>query len=170
MKQTSKLDEVSRLEGLLDPQTEFLRSVEAVNHNFLPAFGVLLLLRQDLLALSRIPGVEQKKALFQILKGVARNLQSTHRNVTVAVHFKAVEATPNRDVLVLLPNGVSREINLNMAGLLCKLPFGLVVALEGVERHQQSHEIAPRATHSCAGRHISHRGYLEIAREVELLQ
>src|SRR5712691_2307849 len=86
---------------------------------------------------------------------------NTHR--TVAPELEASESAERRDILILLSDGLTEHVDLNVTGFLGYFSRLDVLALIRIQRTQQPHRECARRSQPGARRHVGEAGDLNVS-------
>jgi hypothetical protein len=131
---------------------------------------VLLLLGEDGARVALVAGPEQHHALEQLRQDADRQALGLDRDGAAGPEREQVQAAERRRVLVLPPDRLAEDVDLDVAGLLRQLPGRDTVAAVAVEGVQQPDRERARAPEAGRGRQVAHGADVDRRVDVEELE
>src|SRR6516162_2955354 len=135
---------------------EVLYVMQVVDHRRVLCLGLVVLVLQDGRRCPCIASEEKTQPVLEIVEQLLADSGRTNLDAVVLVKLETSDAAIGGDKLILLARGLAEEVDLDMAGLLCKGMRADDVPLAGVQRTQQCGRKTARGTEAGAGRNIGH--------------
>ena len=126
-------------ERVANRDAELLHPAKTREHRLVAGLGALPLVVEELVGGSRAPGEEHDEPLLELVHGRGGQLERRDVDAAVGVEPEARDSAERRDVLVLLADRPSEDVDLDAACLLGELGGADVLALPRVQGTQEAH-------------------------------
>ena len=157
-----KASQVARLERRFAFVTQLFYAVQVVEHRLVALIAASILIFEDGRRVSRVVRKKQRQIVFQVVQGHRVQPQRCHRDAVVGPEFETCDPAERSDVLVLLADRLSQQIQLNVTGLLRKLLPADVVPFHAVERPQQGGRETSGRSQAGSGGNVRHADDLDV--------
>ena len=131
-------------ERVADRDAELLDPAQTLEHRLVAGLGALPLVVEELVGGPRAPREEHEQPLLELVHRRRGQLERRDVDAAVGLEPEARDAAERRDVLVLLADGPSEDVDLDAARLLGQLGGADVLALPRVQRAQEADGERPR--------------------------
>ncbi len=161
MHELGELLDLAAFEERPDIEADCLRPVEIGSHLLVPALRASDLIGEDRGCGASFAGVEEEEVVPQPLERFAR--EGERLDVDRAVAIERVRADPavRGDVLILLAGGLTENVDLDLARILCETPGRDGDATCERERLQETHRERAGRAQTRPRRHIGDHAHFE---------